>query len=956
MAFTQASFDRIVQEMWKVYSSRRFEETLPVLKALWERGEHEYVVPQDTMTYSFLNYGKTGYAQCLTLLGHYEEGLPMFEEALTEAEAFFGPILRLSHSYVGLGLAYSQYGDPYRALWAQNQASRIVELHVKPGDPNYGLVGNKYGNIGRVYRDLKQPDEAIKLFEEAEKAYRIAGDFWGVMMTYFERGKIAALNGNFELAQKYMEEARNYRKTYANNESSSVYINSVEAIIAQEKGNTDGAIANYEAAETAIANINQAEIFDLGAWVNGIVEIRQSFAHLLLETGRVSRAKQIIESGKALHMKATRDEKNMEGLKFRLMEAQLAATEGDWETTAERIESTIAILTGQGDVNWLSPEPDSAKMVPSPLLANAFRVSAEIQAAAGTYSIESILANCTAGKAVLSKIQQSYPADVPMDRLLRENQSLYDLSVEKSYLRATTSDTPESMEAYFRAIEEAHDQQLLGSLNAQQQAGYGLPENLLVAETDTRMRLRSYERLLHQERGKEKANPKLISEYTDHLRAARSRIDSLEKILQTSYPAYHDLKFRNTSIVLRDIIKTLGRDEAMVSYYVTPTKTYGILVTKREVVPFAADLGEGDIHDFNQSLQVPAGVPTPRWQQQSLSLYEQLLGPLRMRNVGELIIVPDKALHFLAWPALLTEIGPGNTDWRNLPYLIRSVNLRQESSATAFIQQKSKRYKELDYSYAGLAPEYDGDRYSMRSEEENDILFPGLSRLRPGKLTYNGDEVRFATTLFPDPITEIGMGATEEFFKDIAGNASVLHIASHGITNAYDPAASHLLFSSTDNKTKEDGHLYAWEIYGMKIPAELTVLSACQTGIGAIRKGIGVLSLARAFRYAGSKDVVMSLWAVNDRSTYQVMRKFFTGIKENQSKATALQQAMVHHLETEKDPELLHPYYWAGFSLIGPGEPIKPQNKLWWLILPLTILGIIGFRWKGRNKGASFNQ
>lgn len=191
--------------------------------------------------------------------------------------------------------------------------------------------------------------------------------------------------------------------------------------------------------------------------------------------------------------------------------------------------------------------------------------------------------------------------------------------------------------------------------------------------------------------------------------------------------------------------------------------------------------------------------------------------------------------------------------------------------------------------------------------------------------------------------------------KTSTGKSSILHVATHGFTSAYAPAASHLLFQQVGND-EEDGQLHAWEIYGMSIPADLTVLSACQTGTGALRTGTGVLSLTGAFRYAGSRNFVMSLWAVSDRSTYQVMRKFFTGIKENQSKATALQQAMVHHLETEKDPELLHPYYWAGFSLIGPGEPIKPQNKLWWLFLPLAILGIIGLGWKGRNKGASFNH
>jgi hypothetical protein len=86
MSLTQANLDKIDAEIWKVYSNREFERTLPIFKGLWGRGEREYAKRQDSISFRTRSYGKSTYAQWLTLLGHYEEGLPLFQEALTETE------------------------------------------------------------------------------------------------------------------------------------------------------------------------------------------------------------------------------------------------------------------------------------------------------------------------------------------------------------------------------------------------------------------------------------------------------------------------------------------------------------------------------------------------------------------------------------------------------------------------------------------------------------------------------------------------------------------------------------------------------------------------------------------------------------------------------------------------------------------------------------------------------
>jgi len=945
MTFSQENFDLLDQEIWKVYYARRFEATLPVFKAMWDRGIRDYAATQDSMAYRFLCYGKSTYAQWLTLLGRYEEGLYLFEEALTETESYFGPIMRLSYAYVGLGLAYSQFGDPYRALWAQNQAARIIDLHIKPGHPNYHLVGNKLGNLARVYGELNQPEKAIQLFEDAEEAYLTANSYYGALSTIWGRGRIAALCGNIELARTYVQKAHEFQKRYSVDLLSSIIILDTECFIDVEAGEARKAFIKYAEVEKLIGEYSAQNVNSSGRY--NFANIYSVYAGLAIQHNDILKANTLIAKGKEANSKSTNDENNILGIKFRLLEARIAAAEKDYAHAAKMIERVVGILTNQKEVDWLSPEVDSALLVPSPLLAQAFRTSAEIQAYAGTYSVESVLANCDAGKAVLRKIQLSYAPDVAMDRLLKENQSLYDLSIEKTFSDASTLGTSKSVEAYFLAIEEARDQQLLSAIGTREDIAYGIPSTLSDAENTARQKLRAYERLLTIEQGKKEKNQDLIISYQSYLRSSRNTVDSITAVIKRSFPAYYELKFREQPLKLSQVQQVLSRDEAMLCYYLTESGIYGLMISSQEAVPFKSDLKSYEIEAFIKTLQSPVVAPSIEWQQQSFSLYEKLLSPIKARPFSRLILVPDKTLNFLAWPALLTSLGGSGADWRSLPYLIRSINLRQEASAGVYVRQRVTRNTRQIYAYAGFAPAYDGQPFSKgrdsRSTYHYDLFFPEAARQMSGPLVYNGDEVRFATSLFETPVAEVGSGATEAFFKEVAGEANILHVASHGMTSAYDPAESHLLFSQSQDD-QEDGLLHAWEIYGMKIPADLTVLSACQTGTGVIRNGAGVLSLARAFRYAGSKDVVMSLWSVNDRSTYQVIREFFSGLKQERDKAVALQEAMIYHLSTEKNDEYLHPYYWAGFSLVGPGEVLdegKIMDSKWWIALVVILLFMV---------------
>lgn len=144
----------------------------------------------------------------------------------------------------------------------------------------------------------------------------------------------------------------------------------------------------------------------------------------------------------------------------------------------------------------------------------------------------------------------------------------------------------------------------------------------------------------------------------------------------------------------------------------------------------------------------------------------------------------------------------------------------------------------------------------------------------------------------------------------------IVHFATHGFLNSEHPELSGLVFSMLDEQGKpQDGFLRLHDIYNLKLPADLVVLSACQTGLGKEIKGEGLIGLTRGFMYAGAERVVASLWRVNDYATAELMKRFYRGmLKENLRPAAALRAAQ---LEMWKRKRFSDPYYWAAFTLQG---------------------------------------
>lgn len=279
-------------------------------------------------------------------------------------------------------------------------------------------------------------------------------------------------------------------------------------------------------------------------------------------------------------------------------------------------------------------------------------------------------------------------------------------------------------------------------------------------------------------------------------------------------------------------------------------------------------------------------------------LYQQLLQPAQelLKSKKSLVIVPDSVLWELPFQALMPPSGRFLLEDYAVAYAPSLTVLRELIERKAALSKTSPTL--LAFGNPTLSQELSGKLPALPNAEK---------------------QVRQLGTLFGATTSKIYLGAeaSEQRFKTEAENYGILNLATHGIFDNQTPMASRLLLAASQ---QDDGALEAHEIMRLKLQAQLVVLSACETARGYIGPGEGLIGLTWAFLQAGAPTVVVSQWQVREDSTAKLMQSFYQRLKTpttNATRAEALRQAA---LSVMKDTRYGHPFYWAGFVLVGTGN------------------------------------
>jgi CHAT domain-containing protein len=228
--------------------------------------------------------------------------------------------------------------------------------------------------------------------------------------------------------------------------------------------------------------------------------------------------------------------------------------------------------------------------------------------------------------------------------------------------------------------------------------------------------------------------------------------------------------------------------------------------------------------------------------------------------------------------------------------------------------------------HSGAAERKLGDAESQLEVAERQLASIESVRRRGadlGRLPHTANEADQITSVVPDGdyLKQVGFDASREAALDPGlSDYRIIHFATHAKFNETEPGLSGLIFSQFDAEGRaRDGFVRLHDIYDLRLPAELVVLSACDTALGEEIEGEGIVGIVQGFMYAGSKRVVASFWQVADAATSKLMNQFYIEMLTNGlAPADALRRAQLYIM---RQPKWNHPFYWAAFSLQGEWRP-----------------------------------
>ena len=398
-------------------------------------------------------------------------------------------------------------------------------------------------------------------------------------------------------------------------------------------------------------------------------------------------------------------------------------------------------------------------------------------------------------------------------------------------------------------------------------------------------------------------------------------LEELKATIESKYPNYFQYKYENKPISVTEVQEKLTDNQALISYALQENSLYILVISPKESLFVKQNLSADFQLKFSQFRNLLITKNSDQsYITTSNNIYENLFPKeiqdfLTKNNTKKLKIIADGYLHYLPFEALITN-KLAKLKSNNI-YLLEKFTLNYLPSAT--FQWKLANISSNHFfskAYTAFSPQFEKP-YDLPFNRRNvEYLASNLS-----SKTYLNTEANLAS-----------------YLKNSPQASGIMHMSMHGAASASDPMKSYLSFGKDT--------LFAYDVYAQNIASELTVLDACETGLGNLNEGEGVMSLARAYLHAGSQAVAMSLWKLpSNEATGQIIRDFIELSNNGIEKDEALRMAKLNYLNAHRKDLLAgHPYFWAPMVVVGNAEPIS-SGYFTWIIFGFLAMGL-GIAWR----------
>jgi len=415
----------------------------------------------------------------------------------------------------------------------------------------------------------------------------------------------------------------------------------------------------------------------------------------------------------------------------------------------------------------------------------------------------------------------------------------------------------------------------------------------------------------HKSQGKEDA---LVQNWNQELLEVKIKFERFQDKLEKEHLEYYRSAYAINPLRLEDLQTVLKNDESYLNYFIAEQAILCLWISHDQIGVFEIQDHENFLKNLESYTHAVRRKPESHYTKNDLSkfkttgfsLFNDLIDP-NLKSKDNYIISPHSSLYYLPFETLLTEKAASSNSFKTLPYLIKTANIEYAFSSELFLQGRNKTTPSKKLRVVSYAP--------FTQSNSNESKASNTLRTALGNLECSTIELDAISTDFNNTTLLNNEATVSAFKKNI--DFDIIHLATHGSLDDQNSDFNKLYFS--------DGYLAVQDLSDIDFDASLVVLSACNTAMGNIQSGEGVIHLGRGFRKAGVHSIIHSLWALNDCTTADLIGHFYSRLQDSDI-ATALADSKKQYLNTA-DKLSSHPYYWAGLIFSGNSSTFTNSNS-----------------------------
>ena len=865
--------------------------------------------------------------------GQFEEMKKFSQWALTIRRKILGENdLLTAKSYSTVAMSLDNLGKNEAAMKYHQKA---LAIRQKIFGDNHLLVANSLNNVGISFSLRGDYDQGLVYFNKALEIWlRVLGEKHPrVADVYGNLGAIYKIKGDYENALKaYQKVLSIYSATYGavHPRIARVYHNMGN--IYREMHRTDAALEYYQKAVNLLLQTT-GETHPETAWLYHDMGVAYK------STNDYENARTYLNKALSLRLQLLGKRHAFVAETYQQL-GELSEVQNNFPEALRYYQKAICVLSDDFDDQDFHRNPPFTviDIIPDAIQSIASKAQA-LAKLAGTDTplkekhtlLKESLSTFQLAAQVLKKVRGGFRAEGSKLFLTEASADIFDVAIETALNLYDISGDEQYKHTAFQLIEQCKTAVLQDALKESRARQFSaIPDSLLDKERALRVDIARFETRLDREIEKKdgERNRERINELQNRLFSVNQEYEQLTDRFENEYPRYFHLKYRSDAATVEKLQKALDDNTAILEYLIGKTSLYMAVVSKNSFEIISTPIDSTFRATANRFVKSLRFVDKTDYLKSAVTLYKKLIYPVENRLAGKnnLVIIPGDVLHYVPFEALISENKPG-VELSQMDYLIRRFAISYHYSAALFLETRQAAGTNPPLDFLGFAPVFSDKSKSKIVQAgvlnwisalfQNDTITADNTTYNP--LKYSEEEVHKIIKMFTQTSKKSAgyfhSDATETQFKKNAGSAKFLHIATHGALDEEKPALSGLIFAEPgDSSAADDSILYAAEVYNLELNADLVVLGSCESGIGKLVKGEGVMALTRGFLYAGAKNIIHSLWKVNDKHTSRLMIDLYRQILAGKSYTEALRRAKLNLIQHE---ETAFPNSWSSFVLIG---------------------------------------